>query len=98
MTANRLKSSKDDGNISIEIDGFAPWLIECKTGRVVKTTVKEMNRSELKGSNPSNGWYIDWSKVPHGKTIKAIFAEGNKEIQGLIAYEPCPNNLTINIH
>lgn len=51
MTANRLKSSNDDGNINIEIDGFAPCLIECKTGRVVNTTVKEMKRSELKGYN-----------------------------------------------
>lgn len=98
MTANRLKGSKDDGNISIEIDGFAPCLIECKTGRVVKTTVKEMKRSELKGYNKSSGWYIDWSKVPRGKTIKAIFAEGNNEIQGLIAYEELSDHLTINIH
>lgn len=98
MTANRLKGSKDDGNISIEIDGFAPCLIECKTGRVIKTTVKEMKRSELKGYNKSSGWYIDWSKVPRGKTIKAIFAEGNNEIQGLIAYEELSDHLTINIH
>lgn len=98
MTANRLKDLKDDGNISIEIDGFAPCLIECKTGRVVKTTVKEMKRSELKGYNKSSGWYIDWSKVPHGKTIKAIFAEGNNEIQGLIAYEELSDHSTINIH
>lgn len=98
MTANRLKDLKDDGNISIEIDGFAPCLIECKTGRVVKTTVKEMKRSELKGYNKSSGWYIDWSKVPRGKTIKAIFAEGNNEIQGLIAYEELSDHSTINIH
>lgn len=98
MTANRLKDLKDDGNISIEIDGFAPCLIECKTGRVVKTIVKEMKRSELKGYNKSSGWYIDWSKVPRGKTIKAIFAEGNNEIQGLIAYEELSDHSTINIH
>lgn len=98
MTANSLKDLKDDGNISIEIDGFAPCLIECKTGRVVKTTVKEMKRSELKGYNKSSGWYIDWSKVPRGKTIKAIFAEGNNEIQGLIAYEELSDHSTINIH
>lgn len=98
MTANRLKGSKDDGNISIEIDGVAPCLIECKTGRVIKTTVKEMKQSELKGYNKSSGWYIDWSKVPRGKTIKAIFAEGNNEIQGLIAYEELSDHLTINIH
>lgn len=98
MTLNRLKSSNDDGNIDIEIDGFAPCLIECKTGRVVNTTVKEMKRSELKGYNKTSGWYIDWSKVPRGKTIKAIFAEGNNEIQGLIAYEELSDHSTINIH
>ena len=98
MTSNRLKSSNDDGNINIEIDGFAPCLIECKTGRVVNTAVKEMKRSELKGYNKTSGWYINWSKVPQGKTIKALFAEGNNEIQGLIAYEPSPDNSTINIH
>lgn len=53
MVSNKLKSSNDDGNISIEIDGFAPCLIEYKTGRVVNTTVKEMKRSELKGYNLS---------------------------------------------
>lgn len=98
MTSNRLKGSKDDGNISIEIDGFAPCLIECKTGRVVNTTVKEMKRSELKGYNKSNGWYIDWSKVPHNQTIKAIFAEGNEEIQGLIAYRPVSESFAVKIH
>lgn len=98
MTLNRLKSSNDDGNIDIEIDGVAPCLIECKTGRVVNTTVKEMKRSELKGYNKTSGWYIDWSKVPRGKTIKAIFAEGNNEIQGLIAYEELSDHSTINIH
>lgn len=98
MTANRLKGSKDDGNISIEIDGFAPCLIEGKTGRVVNTTVKEMKRSELKGYNKSNGWYIDWSKVPHNQTIKAIFAEGNEEIQGLIAYRPVSESFAVKIH
>lgn len=98
MTLNRLKSSNDDGNIDIGIDGFAPCLIECKTGRVVNTTVKEMKRSELKGYNKTSGWYIDWSKVPRGKTIKAIFAEGNNEIQGLIAYEELSDHSTINIH
>lgn len=98
MTSNRLKSSNDDGNIDIEIDGFAPCLIECKTGRVVNTTVKEMKRSELKGYNKSNGWYIDWSKVPHNQTIKAIFAEGNEEIQGLIAYRPVSESFAVKIH
>lgn len=98
MVSNKLKSSNDDGNISIEIDGFAPCLIECKTGRVVNTTVKEMKRSELKGYNNTSGWYINWSKVPHDQTIKAIFAEGNEEIQGLIAYKPVHENLTIKIH
>lgn len=98
MTSNRLKSSNDDGNISIEIDGFAPCLIEGKTGRVVNTTVKEMKRSELKGYNKSNGWYIDWSKVPHNQTIKAIFAEGNEEIQGLIAYRPVSESFAVKIH
>lgn len=98
MVSNRLKRSNDDGNINIEIDGFAPCLIECKTGRVVNTTVKEMKRSELKGYNKSSGWYIDWSKVPHDQTIKAIFAEGNEEIQGLIAYKPVPENFAVKIH
>lgn len=98
MTPNRLKSSNDDGNIDIEIDGFAPCLIEGKTGRVVNTTVKEMKRSELKGYNKSNGWYIDWSKVPHNQTIKAIFAEGNEEIQGLIAYRPVSESFAVKIH
>lgn len=98
MASNRLKSSNDDGNISIEIDGFAPCLIEGKTGRVVNTTVKEMKRSELKGYNKSNGWYIDWSKVPHNQTIKAIFAEGNEEIQGLIAYRPVSESFAVKIH
>ena len=98
MVSNKLKSSNDDGNISIEIDGFAPCLIEYKTGRVVNTTVKEMKRSELKGYNNTSGWYINWSKVPHDQTIKAIFAEGNEEIQGLIAYKPVHENLTIKIH
>lgn len=98
MTSNRLKSSNDDGNINIEIDGFAPCLIECKTGRVVNTTVKEMKRSELKGYNKSNGWYIDWSKVPRDQTIKAIFAEGNEEIQGLIAYKPVSESFAVKIH
>lgn len=98
MVSNRLKRSSDDGNINIEIDGFAPCLIECKTGRVVNTTVKEMKRSELKGYNKSSGWYIDWSKVPHDQTIKAIFAEGNEEIQGLIAYKPVSENFAVKIH
>lgn len=98
MTSNRLKSSNDDGNIDIEIDGFAPCLIERKTGRVVNTTVKEMKRSELKGYNKSSGWFINWSKVPHDQTIKAIFAEGNEEIQGLIAYKAAPDKYTIEIH
>lgn len=98
MTSNRLKSSNDDGNINIEIDGFAPCLIECKTGRVVNTTVKEMKRSELKGYNKTSGWVINWTKVPHDQIIKAIFAEGNEEIQGLIAYKPVHENLTIKIH
>lgn len=98
MTSNRLKSSNDDGNIDIEIDGFAPCLIEYKTGRVVNTTVKEMKRSELKGYNKLSGWGSNWTKVPHDQIIKAIFAEGNEEIQGLIAYKPVHENSTIKIH
>ena len=57
-----------------------------------------MKRSELKEYNQWNGCYIDWSQISQGKTIKVLFAEGNNEIQGLIAYEPLPGNLTINIH
>lgn len=93
-----LKNELENGILNIEIDEFVPCLKDNETGKILKTVARDMKRSELKEYNKKNGWYIDWAKVPKEMTIRGIFVEGEVEAQGLVAFKPMPENLTVYGH
>lgn len=93
-----LKNNSQNGIIDIEIDEFVPCLKENKSGKIVKTTARDMEHSSLQKYNKKNGWYIDWAKVPKDMTIRGIFVDGEDEPQGLVAFKAMPENMTIQGH
>lgn len=98
-TKNVLNNNPKNGIINIEIDEFVPCLKDNKTGEIVETVVQEItDRKLLKGFNESNGWFIDWSKVPKEYTICALKQKGNNDIQGLVSYKIDPSNSAVQGH
>ncbi len=93
-----LKNNSQNGIIDIEIDEFVPCLKENKSGKIVKTTARDMEHSSLQKYNKKNGWYIDWAKVPKDMTIRGIFVDGEDEPQGFVAFKAMPENMTIQGH
>lgn len=94
-----LNKQEKDGILDIKIDEFVPCLKNNKTGKILDTVVSEItDRNVLKAYNEKNGWYINWGEVPKDCMIRALRIKGDDEIQGLVAFKPMPDNLTVKVH
>lgn len=92
-------SNKNHGIIYMEIDELVPCLRDVKTGQLVDTTVSRVyNRSELKGYNKKNGWYVDWSRTPKDVEIYKVCVKGDTEIQGLLGIRCDDDHKAVYLH
>lgn len=74
--------------ICIDIDSLTECLVEASTGRTVKTYVKRIQRkADLKGFTKKD-WYVNWSDLFNENEIYAVYAEGDPDVQGLVAIAP----------
>lgn len=77
--------SKEQGKIDIWIDEIVACLKDTDTGEIHETVVFRIeSRSFLKKFQESNGWHIDWNKIPSDIEVYALALKENNEIQGLV--------------
>ena len=75
-----------DGTIDIKVDEFVPCLKDAKTGEILPTIVEPIDKSQLKGYNNKNGWYVNWSQLEkEGCKIQAVKVKGSDIVEGLVA-------------
>lgn len=75
----------EQGCIDIWIDEIVPCLKDTVTGEVKETVVfKIESRKYLTNFQESNGWHINWNKIPKEVEVYALALKDNNEIQGLV--------------
>lgn len=96
---NYVQNGQNNGIINIEIDELVPCLRDTKTGEIVDTLVVKVNsRSELKGFNKKNGWYVNWNQAPKDVEIYKLLAKNSSEVQGLIGIVPKDDHKAVYLH
>ncbi len=76
----------EQGRVDIWIDEIVACLKDIETGETHETVVFRIeSRSFLKKFQKSNGWHINWSKIPDNIEVYALALKENNEIQGLVA-------------
>ena len=78
--------------ICVVIDRITKCLIEVATGKSIQTYVCPIkNEQYLRGLTKAKGWFADWQELyKAGCEIYALYAEGQKDIQGLCALQNDP--------
>lgn len=91
---NVLASGVNGGKVDIEIDELTPCLKRTKDGKIVNTSVIQVNPSKKDFSD----WEFDWSLPKEtGHSVYAIKADGDERIQGLVAMKSDKRNLAYHI-
>jgi hypothetical protein len=89
----------EQGCIDIWIDEIVPCLRDTSTGEVKETVVfKIESRKYLKDFQKSNGWHIDWNKIPNDVEVYALALKDTNEIQGLVGIRNDVNSNAAYIH
>lgn len=79
-------------SVIIDIDEMTPCLRRISDGKIVNTTVFDISptRKEFKD------WEFDWTKPERsGFSVRAIKADGDERIQGMLAWKPDPKNFAV---
>ena len=88
-----------NGCVDIWLDEMVPCLKDLETGSIEETFVfKIESRSVLRKYNSSNGWGIDWVKVPLNVDVFALALKRNNEVQGLIALKKDSDIRAVYLH
>lgn len=78
----------------IDIDELTPCLRRLSDGKIINTTVTEVKPSR----KDFKDWEFDWAlPVKNGYTVRAIKADGDDRIQGMVALKPDPQNYAVRI-
>lgn len=81
MDTKRIKI----GCVDIWIDEIVPCLKDAVTGEIKETVVfKIESRKFLSKFKKSNGWHIDWDRIPKDVEVYALALMDTHEIQGII--------------
>ncbi len=80
-----VAKSENGGTIDIEINKLVPCLEDAKTGEILPTEVRTMERRDLLNFSKKNGWYVDWVSRPDGEKIHGVFLKGERSPQGLVS-------------
>lgn len=87
------------GILDIWIDEIVACLKNTETGELHETVVFRIeSRSFLKKFQKSNGWHIDWNKIPSNIEVYALALKENNEIQGLIGIVADNDARAVYIH
>ena len=74
-----------EGIVDIWIDEIVPCLKNSETGETEETVVFRIeSRRYLQNFRESNGWRIDWARLPNNVEVYALATSNDNEIQGLI--------------
>ncbi len=85
---NTSKSGK------IEIDELTPCLRRLSDNKIVNTTVVDVSPTKAEFKD----WEFDWTlPQKNGYTVRAVKADGDNRIQGMVAIKPDPQNYAINL-
>lgn len=72
-------------NAIIEIDELTPCLRRLSDNKIISTTVFDISPTK----KDFKGWEFDWTKPPQqGFSVRAIKADGDDRIQGMVALKP----------
>lgn len=90
-----VKPLENRGNSSkIEIDELTPCLRRLSDNAIINTTVSDITPTK----KDFKDWEFDWTlPKKNGFTIRAIKANGDDRIQGLIALQPDPRNIAVRV-
>lgn len=80
--------------LSLDIDKIVPYLIRNKDGKIVKTRIEKINADLLN----SEEWIFNWKKLNKNIEILGLYVEGDKRLQGLIAYENKKEDYAYMVH
>lgn len=93
--ANTTKPLINQGKDAIiNIDELTPCLRRLSDGKIINTTVIEVEPTK----KAFKDWEFDWT-VPakNGYTVRAIKADGDDRIQGMVALKPDPQNYAVRV-
>lgn len=94
-----LAPKEQMGSVDIIIDVLVPCLKNVSTGEEEETVVfKIESRSFLKQFKSTNGWHINWSKIPSDVDVYALALKSTNEIQGLIGIKDDKESDAVYIH
>ena len=78
----------------IEIDELTPCLRRLSDNKIVNTTVVDVSPTKAEFKD----WEFDWTlPQKNGYTVRAVKADGDDRIQGMVAIKPDPQNYAINL-
>lgn len=82
----RVDKTVKNGIMNIRVDEFVPCLKDAKTGEILQTDIRDIQRSDLLKYNRKTGWYLDWKKdTPKDQHVLGLFLKDDTEAQGLIS-------------
>lgn len=88
----RCEKKKASAGVSVDIDEMTPCLRRFSDGLIVQTRFEIVHPEKGDFSN----WLFDWT-LPEkdGHTVKALYADGDDRVQGLVAYTPIDANTSV---
>lgn len=91
-TMKTLKNEEKSG--TIEIDELTPCLRRMSDGKIIDTTVLDVTPTKAEFED----WEFDWTlPQKNGYIVRAIKANGDDRIQGMVALKPDAQNYAVNI-
>ncbi len=88
------REKKSGAGIDVEIDEFTPCLRRMSDGKIVSTRFETIhpNKADFRE------WQFDWSDRGKAHEFKALYADGDDRIQGMLEYSDVQSDKSVFVH